>query len=125
LRSSGCVFTLDFGRSEDADRTATSRGRARRRDQSAGPNCGVENRSGNANLTGEVTGKREVVAGVGDDLDNGPQCSIGPNWESDIGGVAWSSRRREFPGSPIGDEGDDEENCKEESSNHEHHDCKK
>ncbi len=71
--SEGCSFgilTLNFGRSENADRTSSGQCRARGWDQRVGPNCGIENRAGDADLTGEIAGQRQMVPGIGNRFDD-------------------------------------------------------
>jgi hypothetical protein len=65
-----------------------------------------------------------VVTRIGDNLDDGPQGCVGTDGEANVSGTAGRSSRGEFAGSTIGEKSDDEEDCKEESSNHKHHEEK-
>ena len=116
-----CILTLDLGRSEDADRTSAGQRRARRRDQGAGPNRRVEDRAGDANLAGQIAGQGEVIPRIGNRFDDRPQRRIGPDGETHVGVAITGSSACSLSGSVIGDEGDDEYDCKQESSDHEHH----
>ena len=119
-----CVFAFDLGCSENSHRTATGWSRTWRRNQCAGPDCGIENRSGDANLAREIAGEGKVVTGIGYDFDDGPQCCVGADRETNVSGTTSRSSRGEFSGSTIGEKSDDEEYCEEESSGHEHHETK-
>lgn len=63
-----------------------------------------------------------MIARVWDGLDDRPERGIGTNRQSDVGTSSHVLDGRDIAGTMVGDEGDDEENCEEESSNHEHHD---
>lgn len=66
-----------------------------------------------------------MIAGIRHNFDDGPQGSVGADWESNLGWSSSDSALGRLAGTSVGDECDDEENCKEESSNHEHHEAKR
>ena len=119
------VFALNLGRSENADRTPTGQRWARWRDHGAGPNRGIEDRAGDADFPREITGQGKVITRIGDHFDDRPKCSIGSDGQTYVGGSVAGSDRGLLAESLIDDEGNDEDNCKQERSDHEHHECKR
>ena len=65
-----------------------------------------------------------MIARIGNDLDDRPESGIGTDGKTNFGGPTSDPRLGGLTASAVGDKSDDEEDCKEESSDHEHHEAK-
>jgi hypothetical protein len=120
----GCIFTFDLCCSENANRTSAGGNWPGRRHESACTNRGVKQRARDPNFAGEIAGEGEVIAGIGYDLNDRPESGIGTDGKTNFGGPTSDPRLGGLTASAVGNKSDDEEDCKEESSDHEHHEAK-
>ena len=117
-----------FGDDPDRSRAGGHRGDARNRlgsGQNADGNSfevqlAVEDCSGDANFAGEIAGEGEMVARIGNGFDDRPQCRVGADRQfARVSCGFCLIIGRVF--STGGDEGDDDDESKQEGSDHKHH----